>query len=150
MYQQLPALGQLFAYGQFVQDMPGQRFYLPDLGITHQETAHRAGHNRDFDGQRNGRPGRRENGRKTVHHGLHGQRTRYRSQAGQIFAGDSRIGPMGGGLATIEPTRDGVAAEVDDTPAVAMHFVDQCSVDAIELAREFLGATLRTQFPGQG
>ena len=68
-----------------------------------------------------------------LHGGVHSEAARGRSQA----------------VVPIEPAGDRVATEADDAAAVAVQFGDQRIVNGIEVARQFFGASQRSELLGQ-
>jgi len=74
---------------------------------------------------------------------------RRQPETGQILLDGQGAGYRSAAVIFVVPTGDGVAAEADHTTAIVVHFGDQCAVDGIELASQFLGAALRPELAHQ-
>ncbi len=129
----VPSLGHMLGLGQALQGRAGQRVDEANVGITHDEAARGAHGHRGLHGERERGALGRLHGYEALHGLLHGQRGRDGAQA----------------VIVVEPTGDGVARKGDRTAAPTVQLTDQGIVDVVQVARQFLGAALRTQLAQQ-
>ena len=116
-----------------VDELPGQHVDQLDVGVADDEALGRPDRDADLQRESHARSGGGDHLVQFRHRVLHRE-----------GAGDGARA-----VVTVEPAGDGVAAEVDDVPAVAVEFGNEGVEDPVQVRRQHFGAALRSEFVGQ-